>query len=51
MTPKKRGVVLGKFIKNVSIDIIPDCGHMIMLEQPEAVFQSLKQFFLLEGCK
>ena len=51
MTPQKRGMVLGKYIKNVSIDIIPDCGHMIMVEQPEAVFQSLKQFFLLEGSK
>ena len=51
MTPQKRGMVLGKYLTNVSIDVIPDCGHMIMVEQPEAVFQSLKQFFLLEGCK
>ena len=39
------------FAKNVSIDIIPDCGHMIMVEQPEAVFQSLQKFILFEGCK
>ena len=51
MTPKKRGVFLGKHLKNVSIDIIPDCGHMIMVEQPEAVFQSLQKFILFEGCK
>ena len=38
-------------LKNVSIDIIPDCGHMIMVEQPEAVFQSLQKFILFEGCK
>ncbi|PPR61810.1 MAG: putative carboxylesterase nap [Alphaproteobacteria bacterium MarineAlpha3_Bin7] len=51
MTPKKRGLALAKYLKNVSIDIIPDCGHMIMVEQPEAVFQSLQKFILFEGYK
>ena len=44
MTPLKSGVKLGEAIADVSIDIIPNCGHMIMLESSEEVYQSMKGF-------
>ena len=44
MTPLKSGVKLGQAIADASIDIIPNCGHMIMLESSEEVYQSMKGF-------
>ena len=44
MTAVKSGVALGKAISNASIDIISNCGHMIMLERPEEVYKSMKDF-------
>ena len=44
MTPLKSGVKLGQAIANVSVDIIPNCGHMIMLERSEEVYKSMKGF-------
>ena len=44
MTPVKKGVALSDVMVEVSIDIIPNCGHMIMLERPEEVYKSMKDF-------
>ena len=44
MTPLKSGVALGEAIADVQIDVIPNCGHMIMLEESEAVYKYLKGF-------
>ena len=44
MTPKEKGIFLSESIGNSSVDIIPVCGHMIMIEKPEEVYKSLKTF-------
>ena len=44
MTPLKSGLALAETIADVKIDIIPNCGHMIMLEESEAVYKLLKGF-------
>ena len=44
MTPLNSGVKLGQAIANVGVDIIPNCGHMIMLERSEEVYKSMKGF-------
>jgi len=44
MTPLKSGLALGEAITDAKIDIIPNCGHMIMLEDSEAVYKLLKGF-------
>ena len=44
MTPVKSGLALGKLIADAHIDIISNCGHMIMLERPEEVYKSMKGF-------
>jgi len=44
MTPTKKGIFLSQSLKNVAVDVIPECGHMIMIERPEHVYHSLKRF-------
>ena len=44
MTPVKGGVTLGNAFPDASIDVISNCGHMIMLERSEEVYKSMKGF-------
>ena len=44
MTPLKSGIELGRAIADASVDVIPNCGHMIMLESSEEVYKSMKGF-------
>lgn len=42
MTPAKVGQKLARMIDGAQITVIPDCGHMMMTEQPAAVMQALR---------
>jgi len=42
MTPAKVGRKLASLIKGAETTVIPDCGHMMMTEQPNAVMRALK---------
>ena len=42
MTPAKVGRKLANLIKGADATVIPDCGHMMMMEQPTAVMRALK---------
>ena len=46
MAPAKKGLALGKAMTaaDVSSVVIPGAGHMMMLEQPGAVYRALKGF-------
>lgn len=44
MTPAKAGRALGKTMKDVTIAEIQDCGHMMMVEQPDETLDSLRRF-------
>jgi pimeloyl-ACP methyl ester carboxylesterase len=44
MTPLKFSETLRDGIAGSQLEIVPDAGHMLMLEQPEAVAKSLEQF-------
>ncbi len=35
-----------RLIPNVRLEIIPDCGHLAPLDQPEAVTRALSDFLL-----
>jgi pimeloyl-ACP methyl ester carboxylesterase len=44
MTPLKFSEALGDGILGAQLEIVPEAGHMLMLEQPDAVAKSLEQF-------
>jgi pimeloyl-ACP methyl ester carboxylesterase len=44
MTPPKFSEALRDGIPGAQLEIVPEAGHMLMLEQPEAVAKSLEQF-------
>jgi len=44
MTPLKFSEALRDSIPGAQLEIVPDAGHMSMLEQPDAVAKSLEQF-------
>jgi len=44
MTPPKFSETLRDRIPGAQLEIIPNAGHMLMLEQPEAVVKSLQNF-------
>jgi pimeloyl-ACP methyl ester carboxylesterase len=44
MTPPKFSEALRDSIPGAQLEIVPGTGHMLMLEQPEAVAKSLEQF-------
>lgn len=44
MTPPRYAQYLANKIPNASLTLIPEAGHMLMLEQPEAVAQALLKF-------
>lgn len=45
MTPAKMGQALGKALPASRTVTIPDCGHMLLAEAPDAVLDALIQFF------
>lgn len=45
MVPLRYVQLLTKKIKNTELVVIPDAGHMLMLEKPDEVAVSLKTFF------
>jgi pimeloyl-ACP methyl ester carboxylesterase len=44
MTPPKYSEYLDQKLPNSTLNLIPDAGHMVMLEQPGAVAQALEDF-------
>jgi len=44
MTPPRYAEYLARHIPNARLVIIPQAGHMVMLEKPEAVAQALREF-------
>ncbi|MDF1722246.1 MAG: alpha/beta hydrolase [Minwuia sp.] len=42
MTPAKVGQKLARMVKGAETTVIPECGHMMMSEQPTAVMRALK---------
>ena len=44
MTPVRHAQFLANGIPNATLKIIPDAGHMVMLEQPQAVAAALGEF-------
>jgi pimeloyl-ACP methyl ester carboxylesterase len=45
MTPAKMGQALGKLLAGSRTVAIPDCGHMLLAETPDAVLDALIAFF------
>jgi pimeloyl-ACP methyl ester carboxylesterase len=45
MTPAKMGAELGRRIAGSRTLTIPDCGHMLLAEAPDAVLDALIGFF------
>jgi pimeloyl-ACP methyl ester carboxylesterase len=44
MTPLRYAQFLSNTIPNAHLSVIPDAGHMVMLEQPRLVAESLLSF-------
>jgi pimeloyl-ACP methyl ester carboxylesterase len=44
MTPLRYAQFLSNTIPNARLSVIPDAGHMVMLEQPRLVAESLLSF-------
>lgn len=44
MTPARQGAALADAISGSRYVVIPDCGHMMMVEQPDAVLDALIAF-------
>jgi pimeloyl-ACP methyl ester carboxylesterase len=44
LTPTKYSQYLADQIPEASLVIVDDAGHMVMLEQPEAVVESIQDF-------
>lgn len=45
MTPARQGATLAETIPGAQLTVLPDCGHMMMLEQPDATLDALTAFF------
>ena len=46
MTPAKQGAKLAEAIETAVLAVLPDCGHMMMVEKPDATLDALVEFFL-----
>ena len=46
MCPVKEGKKLADLIDNSRVDIIDNCGHMMLLEEADRVLAVLKKFIL-----
>ncbi|MGQ0677896.1 MAG: alpha/beta fold hydrolase [Rhodospirillales bacterium] len=44
MTPAKSGRQLGASIKGAEVAVLPDCGHMLMVEQPDMTLDRMRRF-------
>jgi pimeloyl-ACP methyl ester carboxylesterase len=44
MTPVRFAQYLSSFMPNARLNVIPNAGHMVMLEQPLLVANSLQSF-------
>ena len=44
LTPPERAVEMATAIPNARQVVVPDCGHLSTLEQPDAVTQALVDF-------
>jgi pimeloyl-ACP methyl ester carboxylesterase len=45
MTPPKNGAELGRLVPGSAVVTIPDCGHMLVAEQPDATLEALRGLF------
>jgi len=48
MTPTRNGAELARLIPGSTTVTIPDCGHMLLAEQPDATLDALKGLFAAE---
>jgi pimeloyl-ACP methyl ester carboxylesterase len=46
MTPAREGAKLAEAIKGAQLVTLPDCGHMMMVEQPDATLDALAAFLV-----
>ena len=44
MTPARHAAKLVETIKGAQLVVLPDCGHMMMVEQPDATLDALVAF-------
>ncbi len=44
MTPPRAGRALGKNFRDAAIETIPDSGHLMIIEQPDATLDTLRKF-------
>jgi pimeloyl-ACP methyl ester carboxylesterase len=44
MTPARQAARLAEAIKGARLVVLPDCGHMAMVEQPDATLDALVAF-------
>jgi len=44
MTPARQGAKVAEAIKGAQLVVLPDCGHMMMVEQPDATLDALVGF-------
>jgi pimeloyl-ACP methyl ester carboxylesterase len=44
MTPARQGAKLAEAIKDAQLVMLPECGHMMMVEQPDATLDALVAF-------
>ncbi len=44
MTPARAGRKLAAAIPGARVEVIPDCGHMMMTEKPDVTLDALKSF-------
>lgn len=44
MTPARAGKELAAAIPGAEVDVLPDCGHMMMVEQPDLTLDALRKF-------
>jgi pimeloyl-ACP methyl ester carboxylesterase len=49
MTPARNGAELARLIPDSRMITVPDCGHMLVAEQPDAVLDALKGLFAVEA--
>jgi len=45
LTPPKYSHLLRDSIADAALTVIPDAGHMVMLEQPQQVNRAIEEFF------
>jgi pimeloyl-ACP methyl ester carboxylesterase len=46
MTPARQGAKLAEAIRGAQLVTLPDCGHMMMVEQPDATLDALAAFLV-----